>query len=125
MAGQRTQPADGPQVAVVVPPVRARVKASHTKPETIAALVDAMQTDGAWATDGESYKTYKLASNASQVHRRAVAHALRIPVKRVQSRVWESSDTFPPKERTADGLWVFALRRKVDAPAPTPTPAAA
>ena len=112
--------ADKSKVLTLVPPVRARVKSSHTNPETVAALIHAIGPEGVWASDGETYGTYKLASNASQVHRRATAHALRVPVAMIRSKVWEASDAFPPLERDKPGAWVFALARKL-AKTETPT----
>lgn len=112
--------ADKTKVLTLVPPVRARVKSSHTDPETVAALIHAIGPEGVWASDGETYSTYKIASNTSQVHRRAVANALRVPVAMIRSKVWEASDAFPPLERDKPGAWVFALARRVTKPEEAP-----
>lgn len=112
--------ADKTKVLMLVPPVRARVRSSHTNPETVAALIHTISPEGTWGSDGETYPTYKPASNASQVHRRAVANALRVPVAMIRSKVWETSDAFPPVERDKPGAWVFALARKVTKPVEAP-----
>lgn len=92
---------------VVSPPTITRPRKDGPSTETLAEMAEQMSQG--WVTNGETYKTKKLASNAAQIHRRYLARQMQLPnEKALRSRVWDNSG----KNDADNGEWIFAITRR-------------
>lgn len=95
---------------IVTPPQRVRVTKSSADANLVQAMVAQIGPD-TFVSDGQTYTTYKDASKASGVYRRALAVASGMPAYKFTSTVWGTNgkDDVPlPKDKK--GTWRFAFK---------------